>query len=121
MKYSILYVDDEKINLNLFKAVFKRNYNVYIAESGNEGLDILKSNKIDIILTDQRMPGMTGVEFLSKVNDKFPSVPPHRLLTSAYSKPESINKAFTNYQLAKFIPKPWKVNELKEIFNNVLK
>ena len=119
-QYTILYVDDEAINIELFKNIFKRFYTVYYAYSAIEGLDLLSIYKIDLIITDEKMPGMTGVEFLKEVNKRFPSLPPHRILTSAYSKPTSIDEAFNFYQLNTFIPKPWKVNEFRSIVKNIL-
>jgi len=66
MRYNILYVDDEDINLRQFKSVFRRDFNIFIANSGEEGLKILDEKNFDLIITDQRMPKMTGVEFLKK-------------------------------------------------------
>ncbi|NOZ47602.1 MAG: response regulator [Chlorobi bacterium] len=119
-KFSVLYVDDELVNLELFKSIFHREYNVYTALSAKEGLEILKGHKIDLIVTDERMPLMSGVEFLAKIHVLYPKIPPHRLLTSGYSKPENIEKAFKNYQLNKFIEKPWRINELKKVVAEVL-
>ncbi len=120
-KNSILYVDDELVNLELFKSIFYRIYNVYTALSAKEGLEILKDVKITVIITDEKMPFMTGVEFLQKVHEMYPDIPPHRLLTSGYSKPESIDKAYTDYNLNKFIPKPWNIKDLKALIEGVIK
>lgn len=120
MRQSILYVDDEIINLQLFKSIFFLKYEVHLAESAVEGLEILAENKIDLIITDQRMPEMTGIEFLEKVLDKFPDIPPFRLLTSGYSKPESIQKAFEKFNLDNFVKKPWDVVELKKVVDDLL-
>jgi len=119
-KPSILYVDDEMTNLELFKSIFYRIYDVYTALSAKEGLEILKLKKITVIITDEKMPFMTGVEFLKVVHELYPEIPPHRLLTSGYSKPESIDKAFSSYKLNQFIPKPWNINDLKKIIADVI-
>lgn len=63
-KISVLYLDDEENNLRSFKATFRRIYKVYTAISGEEGLKMLEVNPVEIIITDQRMPEMTGIEFL---------------------------------------------------------
>jgi len=118
--YSILYVDDEYININLFKSIFHRLYSVHVADSAFEGLEILNNNKIDLIITDEKMPGMTGVEFLKIVNQRFPTIPPYRIITSAYSKPSSVDEAFAYYNLYKFIPKPWKIAEFRNIVKEIL-
>jgi CheY-like chemotaxis protein len=119
-QYTILYVDDEGINIELFKNIFKKLYTVYYAYSATDGLEILNNHKIDLIITDEKMPGMTGVEFLKEVNKRFPTLPPHRIITSAYSKPASIDEAFHFYQLSTFIPKPWKLDEFRSIVKNIL-
>jgi len=71
-KITILYVDDEENNLFSFKAVFRIKYNVLTALSGDEALEILSKKQVHVIITDQRMPEMTGVEFLEKVLEKIP-------------------------------------------------
>jgi YesN/AraC family two-component response regulator len=58
-------------------------YNVLVAYLAKEGLEVLKNKKIDLIITDEKMPEMTGIEFLKEINIRFPAIPPHRLLTSA--------------------------------------
>lgn len=112
---TILYVDDEEINLRLFKATFRRDYNILTATSAKEGLEILAKNTVDLVITDQRMPEVTGVEFLSKVQTMYPNIPPGRLIISGYSDPEDIELAYKEYQLFRFISKPWKEDELHEI------
>ena len=115
-KKNILYVDDEEVNLRLFTATFRREYNVYTATTANEGLRLLDENNMDLVVTDQRMPETTGVEFLSEVQKLYPGIPPGRLIISGYSDPEDIEKAYQEYQLYRFISKPWDQDELREIF-----
>lgn len=119
-KYTVLYVDDEQINLELFKALFIMHYNVLLAESPIEALDLLKKTKVDLIVTDQKMPEMTGVEFLKEVFKIFPNEPPYRILTSGYTEIESVSDAFDNYKLLKSIPKPWNIALLKSVIAEVL-
>ena len=66
-KIKILYVDDEENNLQAFKATFRRDYKIFLAISAKEGREILDKEEIDIIITDQRMPEETGVEFLESI------------------------------------------------------
>src|SRR5258708_38838373 len=82
-KINILYLDDEENNLLSFKATFRIKHNVLTALSGDEALKILATNQVDIIITDQRMPEMTGVEFLEKVLENFPD--PMRILLTGYA------------------------------------
>ena len=111
MKHLILYVDDEEVNLRIFKNTFRREFNVLTASSVLKGTEMLENNKVDVVITDQRMPGKTGVEFLKEINDRFPHIPPNRLMVSGYAKPKDIEKAFSHYHLFKFISKPWKEEE----------
>ncbi len=120
MKYNILYVDDEESNLRVFKLVFRRDYNIFIATSGAEGLKILDNEKIHLIITDQRMPKMTGVEFLREVYQRMPYSPPNRIILSGFSKTEDIEEAKEKYFLYMFISKPWEVDELRNIMNEAI-
>ena len=83
-KISVLYVDDESHNLNSFKASFRREFTVYIAQSAAEATQILKQdNDIQIIISDQRMPGITGVEFLESTIEAYPDA--IRILLTGYA------------------------------------
>jgi response regulator RpfG family c-di-GMP phosphodiesterase len=74
MPVGVLYVDDEINNLISFKAAFRRNFNIYTAQSAAEGIQVLAAHEIGVIITDQRMPVTTGIEFLESIftlyNDK---------------------------------------------------
>lgn len=115
MKYTVLYVDDEKSNLRIFKDTFRRDFEVITTVSPFLALEILEQEKVDVIITDQRMPKMTGVELLGEINKRFNHIPPQRLILSGYAQDEDIRKAFSEYKLSKFIPKPWDYEELKEL------
>ncbi len=117
-KFSILYVDDEVSNLNVFKNTFRRNYNVYTAESASEGLKILNGEKIDLILTDQRMPEMTGVEFLKKVILKYPE--PSRILITAFTDFSALKDAVNEAKIFQYIQKPWDAKEIQQIIDYAL-
>ena len=75
--FSILYVDDEEQNLISFKATFRRDYTVHTALSGTDGMEIMHKHPINIVITDQRMPGMTGIQFLEKILPVFPGCHSH--------------------------------------------
>lgn len=115
LKHKVLYIDDEEVNLRLFKNSFRRDFEIFLAGSAKEGLGVLENNKIDVVLTDQMMPEMTGVELLKIIHKKFDSVPPNRLIVSGYSENEDIDKAFNEYKLFRFITKPWKYEVLKQV------
>ncbi len=120
-KYKILYVDDEESNLRIFRDTFRRDFEIYLAISGQKALAILKQKYIDVVITDQRMPEMTGVELLKEINARFPYIPPHRLILSGYAEDKDIKEAFKKYRLFKFVSKPWNYNEFKEIIIEAIK
>jgi DNA-binding NtrC family response regulator len=108
-----LFIDDEKSNLTSFKAAFRRDFNIFLAESASEGLDILRNNEIHVILTDQRMPEKTGVEFLSSILEEFPNA--IRILVTGYTDMEALVEAVNKGHIFKYISKPWDNDKLKEI------
>lgn len=115
-RINILYVDDEANNLVAFKSNFRVYYNVYTAQSAKEGLEILRANKIHILITDQRMPNMTGVEFLESVLKEFPE--PIRMLLTGYVDIDAVIEAINKGQVYKYIMKPLNVEDLKITINN---
>ena len=91
----ILYVDDEVGNLNYFKSAFRREFQVLVAGSGAEGLEVLQENPdIPVILTDQRMPKMTGVAFLMKSMEILPEA--IRVLVTGFSDMETVINAINH-------------------------
>jgi response regulator RpfG family c-di-GMP phosphodiesterase len=114
-KITILYVDDEENNLFSFKATFRIKYQVLTALSGNEALKILESKQVHIIITDQRMPEMTGVEFLEKVIEKFPD--PMRVLLTGYADMGAVVDAVNKGKIFHYITKPWNEEELDLTIN----
>ena len=119
-KYNLLYIDDEESNLRIFKNTFRRDFNIFLANSAKEGIEILNEKQIDVLITDQRMPGMTGLDLLKEVHSLFPEIPPHRLMVSGYAAPDDINSAFEQYGLFKFISKPWDAETLKQTILKVI-
>jgi class 3 adenylate cyclase len=116
-KFNVLYVDDEANNLTAFKAGFRRDYNVYTALSGMEGLEIFKNENIHVVVTDQRMPNMTGVEFLQQL----PEIPDNiRIILTGFSDIESIIEAINTGQVYRYITKPWNKEELKMNIDNAI-
>ncbi|MFI5140680.1 MAG: response regulator [Sphingobacteriales bacterium] len=114
-KITVLYVDDEENNLFSFKATFRIKYQVLTAISGDEALKILGSNQVHVIITDQRMPEMTGVEFLEKVLEKFPD--PMRILLTGYADMEAVVDAVNKGKIFHYLTKPWKEEELDLAIN----
>lgn len=117
-QYHILYVDDEENNLIVFKNAFFRDYHVHTALSAEQGLRILERYMIHLIITDQKMPGMTGVEFLEKVVKSHPET--MRLILTAYSDIDFIMRAINKCGIYRYILKPWDTRELKIIIDKAL-
>ena len=115
-KTSILYVDDEENNLNSFRAHFRKQYEVYTAISAAEAFNLLEKHEIHIIISDQRMPQTTGVEFLEKTIEKYPES--MRLLITAYSDLDVVIQAINQGQINKFIQKPWDWEKLALAIEN---
>ena len=114
-KINILYVDDEENNLLSFKATFRIKHHVLTALSGGEALKILANNQIDIIITDQRMPEMTGVTFLEKVLENFPD--PMRILLTGYADMSAVVDAVNKGKIFHYVTKPWNEEELELTIN----
>lgn len=117
-KFTVLYVDDEQDNLLAFRSVFRRYFNVFTASGGSEALDLLKDQAVHLVLSDQRMPNMTGIELLDYVNTQYPSIV--KMIVTGYSEMEPILTAVEQGRVAQYITKPWKVEELKSILENAL-
>jgi response regulator RpfG family c-di-GMP phosphodiesterase len=108
---NVLYVDDEVHNLNSFKAGFRRKFNIFTAESAMEGRKVLESELIHVIITDQRMPVMTGIEFLESIIPEFPD--PIRILLTGYADINAVIDAINKGQVYKYIQKPWMDEDLR--------
>lgn len=109
-KITVLYVDDEENNLFSFKAAFRIKYQVLTAISGDEALKLLENKPVEIIITDQRMPNMTGVEFLEKVIEKYPD--PMRILLTGYADMGAVVDAVNKGKIFHYLSKPWNEDEL---------
>lgn len=93
-----------------FKANFRIDYNVSIALSGMEGIKIIETKPIEIIITDQRMPNMTGIEFLEKVMKKYPD--PIRILLTGYADMNAVIDAINKGKIFHYHAKPWNKEDL---------
>lgn len=105
MKHTVLCVDDEVDNVDALERLFRRKYNVLKATSGSDALKLMKANKISLIVTDQRMPNMTGVEFLSESMKLQPETV--RILLTGYTDIESVVAAVNSGQIYRYVTKPW--------------
>jgi signal transduction histidine kinase len=111
-KFTVLAVDDEELSLESLKRVFKKEKNLIFLQSSNpvEALKIVKQQPIDIIIADQRMPEMTGVELLRKVLKFSPAT--IRIVLTAYTETDDILDAINLGHVYGYIVKPWNPEEL---------
>ena len=109
-KSTVLYIDDELINLEIFKESFCNKYNVIILSSTHKAIEVLKKNKVKVIVADQNMPEETGLEFIKRINKEFPDV--IKMIFTAYSSEEIALKAINDANIYKFLLKPWDFNEI---------
>ncbi len=110
-KPTILYVDDAEDNLATFKMTFRNHYTILTALSAREAGELLRSVDVQVIITDQRMPEMTGIEFLRSILPDFPKA--IRMVLTGYSDVDSIITAINEVGVYRYITKPWNENELK--------
>ena len=111
MSYKIIVVDDEPANLRLLERLFRHDYEVITAESGEEALRLLGEHDAALIITDQRMPIMTGVELLKRTAD----IRPHmvRIILTGYTDVETLVEAINSGLVYKYVTKPWNNEELR--------
>ncbi|WP_198673664.1 response regulator [Algibacillus agarilyticus] len=108
----ILLVDDEPEVLNALRRLFRgKNYQVYLANSGAEGIDVLRENTIDIVISDVRMPKMSGTDFLKTVFTEWPEV--KRIVLTGHADFSETLKLVNDCQLFRYFHKPWQKDDLK--------
>lgn len=111
-KHTLLVVDDEQNVCDSVHDLLRRQFKVLKARSGAEGLKLLTENEVHIIMTDQRMPQLTGVEFLNKIPLGHPQAV--RMLFTGYADIDAIIAAINQGHIYKFLRKPWQPEELEE-------
>ena len=109
-KVKILYIDDEKQNLTSFRANFKNEYQVFTAENAADGFKLLMEHEFPVIIADQRMPLISGVEFLEQTTIDHPDS--IRLLLTGYSDIQTVIEAINRGQVSKYLQKPWDIEKL---------
>ena len=110
---TVLYVDDEDINLFLFERSFRSHYHVLTANSGEQGLQKLeeKASDIIVVISDMRMPGMDGITFIKKAKEKHANIA--YFILTAFDYSEEINKALEDRLINKFFTKPFDIEQIK--------
>lgn len=111
MSYKIMVVDDEPANLRLLERLFRNDYEIVSAESGADALRLLQQHDVALILTDQRMPDMTGIELLQRTA----TLRPHmvRIILTGYTDIDTLVEAINSGSVYKYVTKPWNNEELR--------
>jgi CheY-like chemotaxis protein len=117
MKDKILYIDDEKENLESFQLAFWTKYDLLLAKDTKEAEGLLKESQVKLIITDQKMAGETGLQFIERIKDQYPNV--LFIVLTAYAELDIVLDAINNgvYQ---FIQKPWEQQELQQVIANAI-
>ena len=110
----LLCVDDERSVLQALRRVLRREpYQIVTATGGQEGLALLQTQRVQVVVSDQRMPEMAGTEFLEQVKIHYPETV--RVILSGYAEVYAIIDAINKAEVYRFLPKPWQDEELKYI------
>jgi len=110
-KYELLLIDDELANLQKLQRTFMDRYVVHLAQSGEEALDILGRGTIDAVITDQKMPNMTGIEFLEASQREYPNLV--RIVLTGYTEVDDLIAAINTGKVHKYITKPWEPEDVR--------
>jgi CheY-like chemotaxis protein len=116
----LLLVDDEEHILHALKRMLRREgYRILTAQNAATGLELLASNKVQVILSDQRMPEMAGTEFLTRVKDLYPDTV--RMVLSGYSEINTVTEAINRGAIYRYLSKPWRDDEVKQEIRNAFR
>ncbi|GAA5504993.1 response regulator [Novipirellula caenicola] len=111
--HSILIVDDEPDVLFSLTGLLRRDFTVYTATSGSEALQIMEEHPVHVIMTDQRMPSMTGSELMQKVRNTHPEAV--RIIFTGYADTRAVVDAINQGELYRYITKPWDPDDLLDM------
>lgn len=109
---ALLFVDDERRVLTSMRALFRREFDVLLANSGQEALQILTEREVHVVVSDQRMPGMTGVQLLAQVREEYPDS--MRILLTGYADLEAVEASINESEVFRYLMKPCPSEELKD-------
>ncbi len=110
---NVLYLDDESHNLTAFRAAFRRDFQVHVTTEPTEAVRILREQPIEVIISDQKMPSLSGVEFFELIMPDNPD--PIRMLLTGHADIDAVIDAINKGQIYKYISKPWNEAELKSL------
>ena len=112
-KINLLYVDDEPLNLTLFRSIFKKIFHVKTAESGEDGLRLLEDDdEIEVVISDMKMSGMNGVEFIGKAREKYPTI--NYFILTGFDISDEIADALHTKLISGYFRKPINKQEIEK-------
>ncbi len=103
-KAAVLYIDDEYLNLSAFEILFRNKFTIFATHDVKKAIEIIRNNKVDVVIADQKMPAMTGVELLKRIIEINPSV--LRIIHSGYIDDPEIKKAIEDGTAQFILDKP---------------
>lgn len=111
----VLYLDDEEPNLFSFKAAFRRDFEVHTCDEPHNAVRMLDEHEFHVVLSDQRMPRISGVEFFELIMPDHPDI--SRVLVTGYADTDAVVDAINKGQVYRFVSKPWNEEELRSVIN----
>ena len=117
-QYKVIVVDDEPDQLESFRLNFRRDFDLLLAPSGAEALELLRNNDAAVLLTDQRMPGLTGVEVLEQAKKVRPDTV--RMVVTAFKDADSVLDAVNKGDVYRYVVKPWNADEMRITITNAI-
>jgi len=119
MNHRVLFVDDEpNVTTALRRALRHEPYEILSASSSNDGLEVLAKTPVDVVVADERMPGMSGTEFLATVSQKYPDT--IRMMLTGQATLDAVIEAINRGQIYHFFTKPWNPAELSNVIRQAL-
>jgi response regulator RpfG family c-di-GMP phosphodiesterase len=112
----VLYLDDEEANLFSFKAAFRREFEVHTCLEPHQAVRLLDEHDFHVVLSDQRMPRISGVEFFELIMPDHPDV--SRVLVTGYADTDAVVDAINKGQVYRFVSKPWNEEELRNVIRS---
>ena len=118
MQYKIMIVDDEPVNLRTLERLFRRDYQVVTAQSGAEALTLLQHHDVALLISDQRMPEMTGIELMKNTVALRPQMV--RILLTGYTDVSALIEAINCGLVYRYLTKPWDNDDLRVTVSRAL-
>lgn len=118
-KSTILYIDDDRLNLEIFEEFFKDLYDVIVLPSTENALEVLRTKTVKVLISDQCMPEETGIDFIKRINPEFPDI--IKMILTAYSDLDVAMEAINKVGIYKYLLKPWDSAEVKNSIDNCIR